>query len=117
MIRTVISHRLHGKTKEKHRLTDLTAIKQAVTNARQQFHQAPRRCEMRIIFRSRLISRPTSAAVAVVTAQGDIISSGDADYRFAIESISKVCTLALALEDIGLQAVQDQIGADPPAAV
>ncbi|WP_174848951.1 glutaminase A [Yersinia artesiana] len=53
------------------------------------------------------------SAVAIVTVNGDIISQGDADFRFALESISKVCSLALALEDIGPQAVQDKIGADP----
>ncbi|CQJ17023.1 TPA: glutaminase A [Yersinia enterocolitica] len=53
------------------------------------------------------------AGLAIVTIDGDIISQGDADFRFALESISKVCSLALALEDIGPQAVQDKIGADP----
>jgi len=53
------------------------------------------------------------AAVAIVTVYGDIISEGDADFRFALESISKVCSLALALEDVGPQQVQDKIGADP----
>lgn len=53
------------------------------------------------------------AAVAVVTAQGQCASAGDAQYRFAIESISKVCTLALALEDMGRQAVQEKIGVSP----
>lgn len=53
------------------------------------------------------------AALAIVTVDGDVISQGDAQYRFALESISKVCTLALALEDVGPQAVQDKIGADP----
>jgi len=52
-------------------------------------------------------------AVAIVTVDGDVFTQGDADYRFALESISKVCTLALALEDVGPQAVQDKIGADP----
>lgn len=53
------------------------------------------------------------AAVAIVTVDGDIISQGDAEFRFALESISKVCSLALALEDVGPQEVQDKIGADP----
>ncbi len=53
------------------------------------------------------------AAVAIVTCDGKVYSAGDSDYRFALESISKVCTLALALEDVGPQAVQDKIGADP----
>jgi len=52
------------------------------------------------------------SAVAVVTTKGDILSAGDDDYRFAIESISKVCTLALALEDWGPQAIQEKIGAE-----
>src|SRR5690625_4348802 len=52
------------------------------------------------------------SAVAVVTTIGDILSAGDDDYRFAIESISKVCTLALALEDWGPQAIQEKIGAE-----
>lgn len=37
------------------------------------------------------------AAVAIVTCDGKVYSAGDSDYRFALESISKVCTLALAL--------------------
>lgn len=53
------------------------------------------------------------SAVAIVTCEGDVFSQGDVEYRFALESISKVCTLALALEDVGARAVQDKIGADP----
>ncbi|ENA1730400.1 glutaminase A [Yersinia ruckeri] len=53
------------------------------------------------------------AAVAIVTVNGDIISQGDAEFRFALESISKICSLALALEDVGSQDVQNKIGADP----
>ncbi len=53
------------------------------------------------------------AAVAIVTSDGNVYSAGDSDYRFALESISKVCTLALAFRRCGPQAVQDKIGADP----
>ncbi|EHM1654676.1 glutaminase A [Salmonella enterica subsp. enterica serovar Saintpaul] len=53
------------------------------------------------------------SAVAIVTTEGEVFSQGDADFRFALESISKVCTLALALEDAGPVEVQDKIGADP----
>lgn len=53
------------------------------------------------------------AAVVVVTREGDIYHAGDSQYRFALESISKVSTLALALEDVGPEEVQDKIGADP----
>lgn len=51
--------------------------------------------------------------VCVVTADGGIFRSGDCDYAFAIESISKVFTLALVMESIGLEAVHEKIGADP----
>lgn len=53
------------------------------------------------------------SAVAVVTTRGEIFTEGDASYRFALESISKVYTLALALEDVGSSEVQNKIGADP----
>ncbi|MHC5225882.1 glutaminase A [Ignatzschineria sp. LJL83] len=52
-------------------------------------------------------------AVAIVTASGEVFSAGDDDYRFAIESISKFCTLALALEEQGPEVVKDKIGASP----
>lgn len=52
------------------------------------------------------------SALAVVTVNGDHFSAGDADFRFAIESISKVCTLALAMEDVGPQAVREKVGTE-----
>nr|WP_198431988.1 glutaminase A [Yersinia mollaretii] len=55
----------------------------------------------------------TLVGLAVVTTDGDIIAAGDTEYRFAIESISKIGTLALALEDIGPKIVQEKVGADP----
>ncbi|MFQ0813132.1 glutaminase A [Brucella anthropi] len=51
--------------------------------------------------------------LAVVTADGQTFKMGDADFAFAIESISKVFTLALVMEEIGPQAVREKIGADP----
>lgn len=51
--------------------------------------------------------------IAVVTADGQVFKTGDADYAFAIESISKVFTLALAMETIGAPAVREKLGADP----
>lgn len=51
--------------------------------------------------------------LAVVTCEGEVISLGDTDYAFAIESISKVFTLALVMELIGPDAVRSKIGADP----
>lgn len=52
-------------------------------------------------------------SVAVVTVDGAVVTAGDDQFRFAIESLSKVCTLALAMEDVGPQVVQDKVGADP----
>lgn len=52
-------------------------------------------------------------AIAIVTKSGDIYATGDKDYRFAIESISKICTLALALEENGSNVVKEKVGASP----
>jgi glutaminase len=51
--------------------------------------------------------------VAVVTTDGIVIEEGNTRYEFAIESISKVFTLALVLEQIGARALRQKIGADP----
>ena len=51
--------------------------------------------------------------IAVVTADGEVFKAGDAEFAFAIESISKVFTLALVMASIGPKAVRDKIGADP----
>ncbi|EEZ34467.1 glutaminase [Brucella sp. NF 2653] len=51
--------------------------------------------------------------LAVVTADGQTFKTGDADFAFAIESISKVFTLALVMEEIGPDSVREKIGADP----
>ncbi|CNI31542.1 glutaminase A [Yersinia mollaretii] len=55
----------------------------------------------------------TLVGLAIVTTEGDIIAAGDTGYRFAIESISKICTLALALEDVGPKMVQEKVGVTP----
>lgn len=51
--------------------------------------------------------------LAVATADGRLFSVGDADYAFAIESISKVFTLALVMDRIGPDAVREKIGVNP----
>ncbi|MBE1274105.1 glutaminase A [Enterovibrio baiacu] len=53
------------------------------------------------------------AALVIVTADGDIYKAGDSDYGFAIESISKVATLSLLMEDVGPETVREKIGAEP----
>ena len=51
--------------------------------------------------------------VAVVTTDNRIFLLGDIDYSFSIQSISKVYTLALAMEEIGPDRVFDRIGSEP----
>ena len=92
-------------------MLDLKHIQSTVDQAYSEYSKAPGGANADYI--PFLANIPSDlAALAVVTANGDIISSGDIHYRFAIESISKICTLALALEDWGAQAVQQKIGAD-----
>lgn len=52
-------------------------------------------------------------AAAVVTVDGGLYMAGDATYRFAIESISKVCTLALVMDETSPKVVRTKVGAEP----
>ncbi|KAA0969063.1 glutaminase A [Aureimonas fodinaquatilis] len=56
---------------------------------------------------------PNLMSVAIVTAGGEVHKAGDHDYGFAIESISKVFTLALVMDAIGPDEVRDKIGDSP----
>ena len=51
--------------------------------------------------------------IAVVTADGQVFEAGDTNYAFAIESISKVFSMALVMEELGADAVHAKVGADP----
>lgn len=51
--------------------------------------------------------------VAVVTVDGAVYTAGDSDFEFAIESISKVFTMARAMADVGPVEFHQKIGADP----
>ncbi len=51
--------------------------------------------------------------VAVVTTDNQIISIGEINYKFSIQSISKVYTLALAMEELGPERVFERIGSEP----
>jgi glutaminase len=53
---------------------------------------------------------PALFGIAIVTANGDITSIGDADVPFAIESISKPLVYALALQDNGEKIIKDKVG-------
>jgi len=51
--------------------------------------------------------------IAVVTTDNKVYTLGDIDYSFSIQSISKVFTLALAMEEQGPDAVFEKIGSEP----
>ncbi len=50
--------------------------------------------------------------IAVCLPDGETITYGDCNYRFGIESVSKVATALLVLKDYGSETVLDMIGAD-----
>ena len=51
--------------------------------------------------------------ISIMFCDGTHAEVGDTDYAFAIESISKVFTLAHVLDDIGPQSLRSKIGCDP----
>lgn len=51
--------------------------------------------------------------VAVVTTDKHVMTLGDINYSFSIQSISKVYTLALAMEELGADKVFERIGSEP----
>jgi glutaminase len=56
---------------------------------------------------------PQQFGVCVVTVDGQTFSAGDATTEFALESISKVFTAALAIEQVGPRQFHRKVGADP----
>jgi glutaminase len=55
---------------------------------------------------------PNQFGMAVVTADGAVYTTGDAEKRFSIQSVSKVFTLALALGRLGHQ-LWNRVGREP----
>src|SRR5688572_9963143 len=51
--------------------------------------------------------------VAVVSTDNQVFSMGEINYSFSIQSISKVYTLALAMEELGAERVFERIGSEP----
>jgi glutaminase len=51
--------------------------------------------------------------VAIVTTDNQVLTLGDINYSFSIQSISKVFTLAMAMEEIGPEKVFDRVGSEP----
>lgn len=55
---------------------------------------------------------PTLFGFSITLPDGDSINIGDTDYRFGIESVSKVPTALLVMKQSGAQTVLNKIGAD-----
>jgi glutaminase len=51
--------------------------------------------------------------VSVVTTDNQTFNLGDVNYSFSIQSISKVFTLALAMEELGPEKVFERVGSEP----
>ncbi len=55
---------------------------------------------------------PNQFALALATAEGEVIAAGDVETPFSIQSLSKVFTLALALGKTGVR-LWDRVGREP----
>jgi glutaminase len=51
--------------------------------------------------------------IAIVTTDNQVLTLGDVKYSFSIQSISKVFTLALAMEELGPDKAFQRIGSEP----
>src|SRR6266436_2716293 len=51
--------------------------------------------------------------IAIVTTDNQVLTLGDVNYSFSIQSISKVFTLALAMEELGPDKVFQRVGSEP----
>src|SRR6266403_5749317 len=51
--------------------------------------------------------------IAIVTTDNQVLTMGDVTYSFSIQSISKVFTLALAMEELGPDKVFEKVGSEP----
>jgi glutaminase len=56
---------------------------------------------------------PNLFGIAIVTTDNQVLTVGDVKYSFSIQSISKVYTLALAMEALGADKVFEKVGAEP----
>ncbi|HLG58421.1 MAG TPA: glutaminase A [Vicinamibacterales bacterium] len=56
---------------------------------------------------------PDRFGVCVVTAEGEVLSAGDCDQPFTIQSISKPFTFGMVLEELGRDEVSRYVGVEP----
>ena len=51
--------------------------------------------------------------IAIVTVDGEVITAGDVDYPFSIQSVSKPFVMAMVMQEQGIEAVETKIGVEP----
>jgi glutaminase len=56
---------------------------------------------------------PKLFGIAIISTDGQVVTAGDIAQPFSIQSISKVFSLALAMEELGADKVFDKIGSEP----
>jgi glutaminase len=93
----------------------LTTIADAVTAAYAK-HKNNRRGKNANYIPALATVDPQLFGVCVATIDGQTFSAGDAETEFALESISKVFTAALAIEQTGPRVFHRKVGADPTGA-
>lgn len=90
----------------------MTSIAEAVTGAHAK-HTSNRRGKNASYIPALAEVDPQLFGVCVATVDGQTFSAGDAECEFALESISKVFTAALAIEQVGPRQFHRKVGADP----
>lgn len=94
------------------RLPDASALQAALTEAHAKFKDVKEGANASYI--PALAQVPSDLfGLAIVTADGQVCEVGDTRHEFAIESISKVFSMALVMEALGAAAVHDKVGASP----
>lgn len=56
---------------------------------------------------------PKLFGIAIVTTDNQVLTMGDVKHSFSIQSISKVFTLALAMDELGPDKVFEKVGSEP----
>lgn len=56
---------------------------------------------------------PDLFGIAIVTVKGDVVTAGDVDHEFSIQSVAKPFTMALVMEEEGVMAVREKVGVEP----
>jgi glutaminase len=90
---------------------DATAIKQALENAHARYENLEEGANADYIPALAEVD-PNLFGISIVTVDGQVYNIGNVDFEVSIQSISKVFTMALAMEDHGVDAIFDNMGVD-----